>query len=109
MDCSARDLDWLPTLDEFTTLSLTVVFMTDNNITILDENILDKWDLLNYIDLRGNPLECNELAKIQQGVEIIYNGCQTRTTRICEYTNIYIFIYNFNKTLPGTSILMCTS
>ena len=80
MDCRSLGLETLPIIPESDTYSLTQVLINDNKIKLLDEKILETWDLLLYIDLSGNPLDCEELVKLGKKVHII-SDCLTRDKR----------------------------
>lgn len=86
MDCSGTGLTVLPLIDEMVAQTLNIVFLNRNNISILDEHILDTWDLLEYMDVRANPMICPELYKVGHGIQVI-SDCQLST--ICKYTYLY--------------------
>ena len=71
MDCRSSDLVELPTLAKSDTYSPSEVYMDHNKIKLLDEKILSTWDLLKYISLTDNPLDCNELDKFGEGVTVV--------------------------------------
>ena len=99
MDCKQMELNSLPLLLEQDTIGLTSVFLNDNSITKLDQDILDSWISLKFIDLRGNPLICTELSKLSKNVQVLEN-CQEASTS----TGRNIKLYNNNNILYYTVI-----
>ena len=104
MDCSGLGLDWLPELVDMVTYSLTTVFINGNNVTILDEVILDEWSVLEYIDIRNNPLQCDELKKIQPSVTVL-SDCHPPTDG--KYTHLYILVFYCLLSMQSANILNC--
>ena len=78
MDCRSLNLHGLPTLAKSDTYSLTEVYMNHNNIKWLDQKILASWDLLEYINLSDNPLDCTELVKVDKKVNVV-SECPSTT------------------------------
>lgn len=71
MDCSSRGLSNLPFVNDRVKFTLTSVLLNMNNFTILNENVLNTWELLEHMDIRDNPLQCDELKKVKQGIEVL--------------------------------------
>lgn len=103
MDCSHRGLDSLPILREIDTARLTAAILMSNNITLLDENVLESWALLGYIDLRENPLLCTEIGKLKDGIEIL-TDCIKPTKGKCKMI-IYLLKFSILMTTHCTQIL----
>ena len=81
MDCSDLELDWLPVIDEMVAFTLTTVYLKNNNITILDTDILETWDVLNFLDISKNPLNCDELVKLPSDVEVVSDCIKTNESK----------------------------
>jgi len=67
--CESAGLTTLPTFDELFAMRVKHIYLHDNAIRLLDEKILDTWLSLEVIDLRSNPLQCEEMLKIRSDVE----------------------------------------
>lgn len=79
-----RGMDSLPLLPKEISISVSEVYMNNNKLVYLDQDILDSWDLLTYIDLTDNPVLCNELLKINEDVQVLAECISETTTG--EYT-----------------------
>lgn len=88
-DCSSTGLDSLPVLELFIVDTLNMVDLANNRIVTLDQDVLDTWILLEYIDLRGNHINCSELVKIDPSVKI-FTDC-TQPTQ-CKYSYLNLFL-----------------
>lgn len=73
-------LESLPLLPEDVVYYVSEVYLSNNNIMILDEDVLQTWDMLSYLDITRNPITCNEIEKkISQDVQVL-SDCVYITT-----------------------------
>lgn len=69
-DCRGKGLKTLPLFDMLVTFSLKKLYLNDNRITSLDQDIIKSWSMLYYIDLTGNNISCHDLNKFPEKVKI---------------------------------------
>lgn len=69
-DCEGLGLETLPLFDETVTIVLNEVYLKDNKLVELDQNIIDSWYNLEYMDLSNNYISCEQMGKISDVVKI---------------------------------------